>query len=40
MMFDETHYVPAARALFAGQAYTNIEHPLLAKWLIGRVQST
>src|SRR5690349_2480417 len=35
MLFDETHYVPAARALFGGTAYTNIEHPLLGKWLIG-----
>jgi dolichyl-phosphate-mannose-protein mannosyltransferase len=35
MMFDETHYVPAARELFNGLAYTNVEHPLAAKWLIG-----
>lgn len=35
MMFDETHYVPAARELFTGGAYINTEHPLVAKWLIG-----
>lgn len=35
MMFDETHYVPAARMLFTGAAYVNVEHPLLGKWLIG-----
>ena len=35
MMFDETHYVPAARNLFSGIAYGNVEHPLLGKWLIG-----
>lgn len=33
--FDEVHYVPAARALIAGEAYLNPEHPLLAKYLIG-----
>lgn len=35
MLFDETHYVPAARDLFNGVAYINVEHPLAAKWLIG-----
>lgn len=35
MMFDETHYVPAARELFRGVAYGNVEHPLFGKWLIG-----
>ncbi len=32
--FDETHYVPAARALLDGGAYLNREHPLLGKQLI------
>lgn len=35
MMFDETHYVPAARATFGMLQPTNVEHPLFAKWLIG-----
>lgn len=35
-VFDETHYVPAARALVALSAPANIEHPLLAKWLIAQ----
>lgn len=33
-VFDETHYVPAARTLLALTAPANIEHPLLAKGLI------
>ncbi|HEX8214198.1 MAG TPA: glycosyltransferase family 39 protein [Allosphingosinicella sp.] len=33
--FDETHYVPAARALIGGEDYLNVEHPLAAKYLIG-----
>ena len=32
--FDETHYVPAARALLARSGPVNIEHPLLAKTVI------
>ena len=35
MFFDETHYVPAARDLLHGIRYGNIEHPLVAKTLIG-----
>lgn len=35
LMFDETHYVPAAREVFAMTGPVNEEHPLLAKWLIG-----
>jgi dolichyl-phosphate-mannose--protein O-mannosyl transferase len=35
MMFDETHYVPAARTIFGLLHPANEEHPLLAKWLIG-----
>jgi dolichyl-phosphate-mannose--protein O-mannosyl transferase len=35
MVFDETHYVPAARATFDMLRRTNEEHPLFAKWLIG-----
>lgn len=34
LLFDETHYVPAARALLDFDRNTNIEHPLLAKTLI------
>ncbi|GGB36692.1 dolichyl-phosphate-mannose--protein mannosyltransferase [Sphingomonas metalli] len=34
LVFDETHYVPAARKLLALAGPTNIEHPLLAKTLI------
>lgn len=34
LVFDETHYVPAARTLLALERPTNIEHPLLAKALI------
>ncbi len=34
-VFDESHYVPAARMLAALAGPANIEHPLLAKWLIG-----
>jgi dolichyl-phosphate-mannose--protein O-mannosyl transferase len=34
LVFDEVHYVPAARALIALSGPMNIEHPLLAKWLI------
>lgn len=33
-VFDETHYVPAARMLLALSGPTNIEHPLLGKTLI------
>lgn len=32
--FDETHYVPAARALIAHSGPVNIEHPLFAKTMI------
>lgn len=35
-VFDEVHYVPAARALIALDGPVNIEHPLLAKWLIAQ----
>ena len=34
-MFDETHYVPAARDIFGMAARANEEHPPFAKWLIG-----
>jgi dolichyl-phosphate-mannose--protein O-mannosyl transferase len=34
LAFDETHYVPAARALVDLSGPMNIEHPLLGKWLI------
>ena len=34
-VFDEVHYVPAARQLWLLAAPTNIEHPLLGKALIG-----
>lgn len=34
LMFDEVHYVPAARILLALERPTNIEHPLLGKTLI------
>jgi dolichyl-phosphate-mannose-protein mannosyltransferase len=34
LMFDETHYVPAARVLIALSGPRNIEHPLLAKEII------
>jgi len=34
LVFDEVHYVPAARALLALRAPTNTEHPLLAKEFI------
>ncbi|MDP9057589.1 MAG: phospholipid carrier-dependent glycosyltransferase [Pseudomonadota bacterium] len=34
LYFDETHYVPAARALLARSGPVNIEHPLFAKTLI------
>jgi dolichyl-phosphate-mannose--protein O-mannosyl transferase len=34
LMFDEVHYVPAARILLALDGPTNIEHPLLGKTLI------
>ena len=33
-VFDEVHYVPAARALITLAGPMNIEHPLLGKWLI------
>jgi dolichyl-phosphate-mannose--protein O-mannosyl transferase len=35
LMFDEVHYVPAARVLNALSHPVNIEHPLLGKSLIG-----
>ncbi|MDV3455459.1 phospholipid carrier-dependent glycosyltransferase [Sphingomonas sp. HF-S4] len=35
IMFDEVHYVPAARALLDLEGPRNIEHPLLGKELIG-----
>lgn len=35
LMFDEVHYVPAARDIFGLAHPANEEHPLLAKWLIG-----
>lgn len=35
LMFDETHYVPAARDLFAMAGPSNVEHPPFGKWLIG-----
>ena len=35
LVFDEIHYVPAARQLWALAGPTNIEHPLLGKALIG-----
>ncbi|MDR6147538.1 dolichyl-phosphate-mannose-protein mannosyltransferase [Sphingomonas sp. SORGH_AS870] len=35
LVFDEVHYVPAARALLALEGPVNIEHPLLGKALIG-----
>jgi len=34
LVFDETHYVPAARALIELNTPRNIEHPLVAKELI------
>jgi dolichyl-phosphate-mannose--protein O-mannosyl transferase len=34
LVFDEVHYVPAARTLLALDGPANIEHPLLAKALI------
>ena len=34
LVFDEVHYVPAARTLIASSGPANIEHPLLGKWLI------
>ena len=34
LMFDEVHYVPAARKLLALAGPSNIEHPLLAKEII------
>lgn len=35
LMFDETHYVPAAHKTFWMLERSNEEHPLFAKWLIG-----
>ncbi len=35
LVFDEVHYVPAARALLALSYPFNIEHPLVGKMLIG-----
>ncbi len=35
LMFDETHYVPAARDIFGLVTRANEEHPPFAKWLIG-----
>jgi len=34
LLFDESHYIPAARKLLALAGPTNIEHPLFAKSLI------
>jgi dolichyl-phosphate-mannose-protein mannosyltransferase len=34
IMFDETHYVPAAKALLALEGPRNIEHPLVGKEMI------
>jgi dolichyl-phosphate-mannose--protein O-mannosyl transferase len=34
LMFDEIHYVPAARRLLALEGPANVEHPLFAKTLI------
>ncbi len=34
LLFDEVHYVPAARALLALSGPANVEHPLLGKELI------
>jgi dolichyl-phosphate-mannose--protein O-mannosyl transferase len=34
LVFDEVHYVPAARALIDLSGPANVEHPLLGKWLI------
>jgi len=33
-MFDETHYLPAARAILSHSGPVNLEHPLFAKTLI------
>ncbi len=38
-MFDEVHYVPAARALLALSGPTNVEHPLFGKTLIAFIDS-
>lgn len=35
ILFDEVHYVPAARALLALEGPRNIEHPMVGKELIG-----
>jgi len=35
IMFDEVHYVPAAKALLGLEGPRNIEHPLVGKELIG-----
>lgn len=35
LMFDEVHYVPAAREIFGLARLANQEHPMLGKWLIG-----
>jgi dolichyl-phosphate-mannose-protein mannosyltransferase len=35
LVFDETHYVPAAKALAHLSADLNWEHPPLAKWIMG-----
>ncbi|BDG10729.1 phospholipid carrier-dependent glycosyltransferase [Anaeromyxobacter paludicola] len=35
LVFDETHYVPAARALARLAGDLNWEHPPLGKWLLG-----
>ena len=35
LVFDEVHYVPAARILWSLQQPWNVEHPLLGKTLIG-----
>ena len=35
LVFDEVHYVPAARTLWLLSGPTNVEHPLVGKLLIG-----
>ncbi len=35
LVFDETHYVPAGKAFFQLEGWTNKSHPPFAKWLIG-----
>ena len=35
LIFDEIHYVPAAKALISFSSLMNWEHPPLAKWIMG-----